>query len=573
MSGSSTPRPPSESGLHEFWLSIMPGNEHTGELDEHTMEYEEYPPEYEEYLPGLDEHISEAADPVSMAVPITEEEAKGYYVGLASCPKLVARSNANEPWSERQDFWTVRKTIDPIGNHAIIPLWNIANSSLRQAIIATLKDINWTAIDILRVGYSRRLHTVDEPDDMFPKLLISVQPESTTWEVGFDVTLRCRHVLQQHGVNDTEVEIMEACVSMSNIPKLTSQPITEEIQESAQLSEFIGTSIASEASPKGEGTKGFYVRLKETGKLLFVTCRHVILPGNVANVDYHHNDNTPIMVVQPGERTYPMIIGYITARITSLQDDIYNLVQGERDELNRLQDMLATFDKLRDLKSRIIGHVLFSPKYGCGFSESGAELLRDWALVEPHQDRHETVFDEIKNRVVAGPGANRQRDRFIIQELSADQRGEFKNQLLIDHHTKTYELSRTVQGLETRWPFHVAQSIENENAMLVAKFGRSTGLTFGVANEVQSVRRQVFDKEIISEEWCMLGTKKKGECRTLFSAPGDSGSCILDMYGRIAGMVTAGKDIGDGRPDTTYATPIEWLLADIRKCGFDVTLA
>ncbi|KAF5541824.1 hypothetical protein FMEXI_7748 [Fusarium mexicanum] len=40
------------------------------------------------------------------------------------------------------------------------------------------------------------------------------------------------------------------------------------------------------------------------------------------------------------------------------------------------------FEKLHEKKSRIIGHVLYSPTYSLGTSETGASRLRDWALVE-----------------------------------------------------------------------------------------------------------------------------------------------------------------------------------------------
>ncbi|KAH7226268.1 hypothetical protein BKA60DRAFT_555747 [Fusarium oxysporum] len=508
--------------------------------------------------------------------PITEEEAKGYYIGLFSCPKLVARSNTeDEPWSARHDGWTVHKTIDPIGNHAIVPLWNDANSDLRAGIIATLRDINWTAIDILQLGYSRRLHTMNEPDDMFPKLLISVQPESTSWESGFTVTLQCRQVLREHGINDVEVEMMEAWVSKCNSPKLTSHPITDDIQETAQLSEFLGTCIASEARPRCEGTKGFYVRLKDTDKLLAVTCRHVLIDGH-PNVDYRHYYNTPNMVVQPGQRTYEATVIRLSYYIEQLEKRIDKLTPDEMEELSTLQDLKASYDQINDLKSRIIGHVLFSPKYSLGISEMNANRLRDWALVELHPDRHETVFSEIKNRVVAGPRANRQLNDVLLNELSAEHRTHLEDQLLVDHHTNTYELTRTVQESEMRRSFQAARSLEDEPAMVVAKFGRTTGLTFGIANEVKSVIRTIMPgEEIISEEWCIVGHKKRGQRRDVFSADGDSGSCILDVHGRVAGLLTSGKEAGNGSTDKdiTYATPIEWLLKDIRSYGFNVTLA
>ncbi|KAF5653241.1 hypothetical protein F25303_2531 [Fusarium sp. NRRL 25303] len=306
---------------------------------------------------------SEPDEPVKMAESlITKEAAGGYYYGLRSHPKLVARSDIEDkPW---------------ISLGALVMM---AGRDLWTGTIAELRDLNWTAINILRLGYARRLNTLNEPDDMFPKLLISVQPESTSWQSGYTATLQCRQVLREHGINDVEVEMMEAWVSRCSSPRLTSQPITEYIQEAAQLSEFLGR---------------FYCK--------------------------------------------------------------------------------------------------------------------------PVQER------------------------------------------------------------EMRQPFEAARNLKNKPPMVVAKFGRTTGLTFGVANEAKSVlRKMIAGETFMSDELCIIGQKKKkGLCREVFFSKGDSGACILDMYGQVAGMLTSGMEArNEDAFEITYATPIEWLLKDIRGYGLEVTLA
>ncbi|KAF5971850.1 tripeptidyl-peptidase I [Fusarium coicis] len=496
---------------------------------------------------------------------ITDAEAEGYYVGLSSCPRLVARSNTNEPWSPVYDHWTVLKTLDPIGEHAIVSLWDQASSELRSAIINALKDINWTAIDILRLGYCRRPGTIDKPDEMFPKLLISVQPDSVDRLLGSKVTLDCRKILQGYGINDMEVEIMETHVSMFNSPKLTSQPITDDVQMDAQLSEFVGACIANKATPFREGTKGFYVRIKDTDRLLFVTCRHVLFNDSFPNVDHDHNGNAPNMVIQPGQETYEHFVSQLSDYTTMLQELGDEATPAQREELDRAKEMKEKYGKLHDKKSRIIGHVLYSPKYSLVTSKTGVDRLRDWALVELHQDKHETVFSEMRNMVVAGPRAGQRLWQVLYHELEDEDRRRVENQLPV-HHTNTYDLTRSVQEFEMELPNEASRSLENERAMVVVKFGRTTGLTFGVANEVKSVRRMLWlGYEVISQEWCILGHKKKGQCRQPFSAEGDSGSCILYMYGRIGGMLTSGKPTGNHESDVSYATPIEWLLKDIKQ--------
>ncbi|KAF5968496.1 hypothetical protein FBULB1_10710 [Fusarium bulbicola] len=290
----------------------------------------------------------------------------------------------------------------------------------------------------------------------------------------------------------------------------------------AQLSEFVGACIANEATPFREGTKGFYIRIKDTDKPLLVTCRHVLFNDSFPNVDYDHNDNAPNMDL--GDKS----------------------MSAQREDLERAKDMKGKFEKLHEKKSRIIGHVLYSP-------------------------------NEMRNMVVARPRADRELWKVLYNELDDEDRRRVEQQLPF-HHTNTYDLTRTVQEFEIRFPNEASRSLENQRAMVVAKFGRSTSLPFGVVNEVKSVCRiPVLGQEFISQEWCILGHKKRGQCRRPFSEDGDSGSCILDMYGRVGAMLTGGKLAQRDDPDISYATPIDWLLKDIneklKKKGFTVKLA
>ena len=94
--------------------------------------------------------------------------------------------------------------------------------------------------------------------------------------------------------------------------------------------------------------------------------------------------------------------------------------------------------------------------------------------------------------------------------------------------------------------------------LIVAKRGPITGVTWGRANEVKSVRR--IDPEVTSREWCVVGLAAGQP----FSARGDSGSIVFDLKGRIGGIMTAGAGLTE-RVDTTYVTPMDWLLSDIKE--------
>jgi hypothetical protein len=64
---------------------------------------------------------------------------------------------------------------------------------------------------------------------------------------------------------------------------------------------------------------------------------------------------------------------------------------------------------------------------------------------------------------------------------------------------------------------------------------------------------------MISKEWCVLSSISKP-----FSEPGDSGSVIFDLKGRIGGIMSSGMGLIKS-VDTTYATPMDWLLNDINE--------
>jgi hypothetical protein len=108
-----------------------------------------------------------------------------------------------------------------------------------------------------------------------------------------------------------------------------------------------------------------------------------------------------------------------------------------------------------------------------------------------------------------------------------------------------------------------------EPCFIVFKSGPITGTTMGRANAVKSVGREwdAAHKEATatSIEWCIIN-HDKGKA---FSMPGDSGSIIADIRGRVGGLLTAGAGMTDST-DMSYATPYEWLIKRIQaQKGFE----
>ena len=95
------------------------------------------------------------------------------------------------------------------------------------------------------------------------------------------------------------------------------------------------------------------------------------------------------------------------------------------------------------------------------------------------------------------------------------------------------------------------------------KHGKTSGLTVGFANKPKSVIRSAGYE---SQEWCILPLPYRS-----FSRASDSGSLVWDSRRRMGGMIIArGGNRVDS--DTTYATPMQRLLEDIRRKGYNVEL-
>jgi hypothetical protein len=108
---------------------------------------------------------------------------------------------------------------------------------------------------------------------------------------------------------------------------------------------------------------------------------------------------------------------------------------------------------------------------------------------------------------------------------------------------------------------------DDEPCLLVVKSGNATGTTIGRANGVFSIVRDYFTDMSVNQtsmEWAIINYDSKSE---VFSEPGDSGSAIADIRGRIGGMITGSSGMMDSS-DMTYATPFWWLLRRIRANGF-----
>ncbi|KAI1035283.1 hypothetical protein LB504_005997 [Fusarium proliferatum] len=519
----------------------------------------------------------------------SRKEVRNYYRGLPDSPNLVARSTTT-PWNDNGIY---ERLLDPVGKHAVVPLWNKSTGSLRCKILEAVENIDWNAIDILRCGST----DFKDRDLVRPVILfVSAEPKSTTWLNGRAVALRCREVLRDHGIHDVEVEMKESRITQccsDDQDQTESEPSTAKLsphiptlqeegyrRDSIQFSEFLGTKIASYRIPTREGTKGLYVRIRNTETVVALTCRHVIFGPEEENIDVYHDTHNSRGIIQPGNKTYQDTTDFLRGQIYQAQSAIdlgesstpvpERRIEYLRGYKDRKESSLKRLEPFESMESRTVGHVLFSPKFG--LSTSSPARFRDWALIELDQKKHQTPVQQLENKVPAELAAVLARPQFMSGRHS-DQERERKYNIPRGVHTSTQ--TGVMSEAEMRCPdFEFAvpgNTIVDEDFMRVCMYGSASGASRGVTNTARSVVRRFVDgRPVVSEEWCILGSIQHG-ARKNFSIQGDSGASIMGDDGRVAAILTCGaQGRNRGIHHISYATPIESLLEDIGEHGYDV---
>ncbi|PTB40189.1 hypothetical protein M441DRAFT_70020 [Trichoderma asperellum CBS 433.97] len=543
--------------------------------------------------------------------PPSVEERNFYYYGLPSCPRLVARSSTHA-WENPHRYDTTTfppsvnmyKSLRPAaGDPLLHRLWNDATSSLRIQILEAVSVSDWTAVDILRLGWTGEFHTT---------LLVSVKPESLTWSEAHPITIRCKEILEEHGISNIHCEIRESLVtSCGNAPSATRSATTADTpnhfqlfsahfkgltqyicKDSADLSDCLGTKISMKDDDARSGTKGIYLALKSSNtknhpKIVALTCRHVVVNHETEGIQsYRHQEFQPSReVIQIDQPTY------------SRRLERYELyVKNDRNHAQAFRDCddtesAATYETMADdmedfvrkmrpyvaSSSRVFGTLLYSPAFAFAPAQREAPgngpWQRDWALIELLPSRHQAQLGTLKNKVFVG-----RHDR-IASLLFRNTRGweELAGLMVPIPRDCTITLTNDVVPMSELYkPANNARN--DEPAMVMVKYGASEELTIGLGNTLKSLvrREETLDghMEGYSEEWAITSLSSTGQKQTAFSFKGDSGSCVWDMERRPAGIIMAGvhHPAPNGNDDVTYAQPLERLLGDIKDHGFDVSL-
>ena len=219
-------------------------------------------------------------------------------------------------------------------------------------------------------------------------------------------------------------------------------------------------------------------------------------------------------------------------------DKVISLLKDADEAIKDLQAFLqdATRDgDWKDPQKRVIGHVFLSPPIACDVGDSG--FTEDWAVVKVDASKiNSTNF--VRNIIDLGIDVTVQ--KFISWMFPhTGNPPSFKYP-----GNRFHEFSGFIPDKEMWKPDPKTLVHDNDAAMMVMKRGHVTGLTIGRLNTICSFARYYFDDKLhlpkddvgfMSKEVTVLPCNSKSGP---FSEPGNSGLCVVDGKGRIAGLMT-----------------------------------
>ncbi|RXW20170.1 hypothetical protein EST38_g5683 [Candolleomyces aberdarensis] len=117
----------------------------------------------------------------------------------------------------------------------------------------------------------------------------------------------------------------------------------------------------------------------------------------------------------------------------------------------------------------------------------------------------------------------------------------------------------------------LSTSGEDIGCLVVSKRGAASGVTFGKANNLPSLRTYEFvsgpagtDKKCRGLEWGIFRYDHERETEEFSECGGDSGATVFDNQGRIFGLLTGWSGM-EKKVDITYVMPAEVTVNEISK--------
>ncbi|KIW39772.1 uncharacterized protein PV06_08357 [Exophiala oligosperma] len=525
-----------------------------------------------------------------------EDEKHGYYYGIPSRPLLVARSNT-QPWQSHpfSSSWPSAKTLQAVErSHPIAEAWC---SGLFRQIIEVLKNVSFTTIDVVRIGYL-------QDKELPPVVLwIGVPNNSLSSRVGNEIVDACVEILRRYQLFDVQCEIRESEYRQS-APSPTCSP-TYLAPETATFASggFPAQLIASPgqsinlAGSTAHGSLGPYLRAgkgnPDAEGVYAITCRHAALPGTdlEENFDWKRAGQPLKNILLPSDATVCQELKEINSserihkvKRLDIREKLMVCLPEEEERLKLRLERLHHETNLREdrqqllsawapKENRVFGHVVTAPPLRVAKSSdpSGLGSIVDWALIKVHLKKQSD--GKVMNWINFKPDETAQVNDMMIHHLEHHPESRFD--LLKE---STLCLSRAVPANELHFLFKPIEFLPEKDfqRILVGMKGAHSGLTWGQVNGVSSIvshhDTNKGTQETLSMELCVLPFLRTND--KAFSQCGDSGSAVFDLEGRIVGIVHGGSgSLQKASKDVTYVSLMADIQRGLNERGYSVEIA
>ncbi|WWC95326.1 hypothetical protein V866_002187 [Kwoniella sp. B9012] len=533
---------------------------------------------------------------LSISPPTDLKQDAGYYHGIPSNPKLLARSRGDDWVQPRSKFDIgfpepkVLASINP--SHPIKAIWELPlGNELLQMLDRTLPTAN--SVDILKVCYAF------EVDSANPVVWIGVTPDTITSTRAKAAVRACKALLDKHGMLDVEVEIKESIVyPLANNRLYDPMDLPVATQDvTRRFSASSGLAITTRAKPFTFGSSAFFVRdqLDKNNTIMLLTGQHVVSGSTNVN-GYNTHLSLPLDKkgnLRPrlkGTDAQSQIDEARPTEVVVINADIIKQAQSElrkmvRRKLSQVEkekiavDAALTPDRLERAQINLQGAKLDYKQ----MKETESHLSDSW--FQPNNNALGRVLCFPERRFNFGQIGYTQ-DFGVIEldkkllpqtihnvlDLSSDAAYDYA-----DYASEAPSLAIPDPGF-LRIQGMLNETDMNGNLSVIYR-GAKSGLKRGLSMSVRSMVKTYGEDGIKStdhtkcwsREWPITAITEDHSIP--FCQPGDSGSGVITRDGRAGGILTGGSGNGLGPEergciDVTYVTPIYWILERMKEQGF-----
>lgn len=494
-----------------------------------------------------------------------------YYHGLPSRPTCLATSLACDDPSTRRYPRAVR-LLPPVQTHPIRQSWQ---SSIAPDILRLADELDAP----IQSGHVIRISrpAADFPTDKDVQVADEAAPHivwlgvgGTQWDASEARTFvaRCCGILRAHNLPNVAVEICSIGATNLAEPSFLPTPTATITRRYAQpFSIGLGMNISPVGSRDLVGSGAIFLRLGDDPQLYLLTVQHNLVSDINASLPFSTDSiDRPILLL--GE-------GSFVRHKSALEEEIQGLGMKAERERARIKKGTGDSDELNIMEKR-----------KRQLQELCSQLSADWAEANNRVIGWTCCYPPIRPRA-PGPSFHvglevRYTEDWGLVRLKTERftTDTTPNVLRLDDSSYSFFGGvRFPEDGELRLSGTRAVTESLDQPIKVVKRGATSGQTIGYASAIESFERfKLIDGrktlDHVSWEIPVIGQPAS----TPFSAAGDSGSAVLDLTGRVIGIITRGQLQEEGRygqnVDITLVTPILFVLGRIREvCGLEPRLA